>query len=118
MVSCKVIYFGVLSTGRVQHDLLFRARNLFSSESSQVTSQEKLMQKKLINFLELWFLNDMYNLHLFAPVVCFFSRSHFPSLGNFVNKKVKIEKKDHFYDISFKSSILGGLNFFEFQHFY
>ena len=48
-----------------------------------------------------------------------FSRTHFPSLGNFVNKKVGNRKNlDHFYYISFKSCILGGLSFFDFKLFY
>ena len=47
------------------------------------------------------------------------NRTQFPSLVIFVSKKVgNGEKKDHFYYISFKSCILGGLSFFEIQLFY
>ena len=54
----------------------------------------------------------------FAEEGTFFA-NRFPSLRTFVNKKLDIEKKQaHFYYISFKSCILGGLSFFKFQPFY
>ena len=47
------------------------------------------------------------------------NRTQFSSLGIFVSKKVENQKNyDHFYYISFKSCILGGLSFFEIQLFY
>ena len=47
------------------------------------------------------------------------NHTQFPSLGIFVSKKVGNQKNQgHFYYISFKSWILGGLSFFEIQLFY
>ena len=44
------------------------------------------------------------------------NRTQFPSLGIFISKKVGNRKNyDHFYYISFKSCILGGLIFFKIQ---
>ena len=47
------------------------------------------------------------------------NRTQFSSLGIFDSKKVwNLKNEDHFYYIGFKSCILGGLIFFEIQHFY
>ena len=47
------------------------------------------------------------------------TRTQFPSLGIFISKKVGNRKNDdHFYYIGFKSCILGGLSFADFQLFY
>ena len=47
------------------------------------------------------------------------NRTQFSYLGIFVSKKVGNQKnQDHFYYISFKICILGGLSFFEIQLFY